>query len=174
MGEWDIAVTGGAFVYALANYDCKLVAHQVNGTGGNYVCARSNDPICQAKTKEEIANSVRGKTLLTCFGTTGHYTLNLWLDSIGVKPDECNIMNLEIANVYSSWVAGQGDYCVLTEPYCYYDMTKMNTTVLATLDSIGGELYEATVCTKDAYDNRKADVTTFVSLLYQSCNALQR
>ena len=39
MGEWDIAVTGGAFVYALANYDCRLVAHQVNGTGGNNICA---------------------------------------------------------------------------------------------------------------------------------------
>lgn len=31
MGEWDVSVTGGAFVYALANYGCKLVAHQVNG-----------------------------------------------------------------------------------------------------------------------------------------------
>lgn len=27
MGEWDISITGGAFVYAMANYDCKLVGH---------------------------------------------------------------------------------------------------------------------------------------------------
>ena len=37
-------------------------------------------------------------------------------------------------------------------------MDEMNTTVVATLDSIGGELYEATVCTKDAYENRYDDV----------------
>ena len=89
MGEWDIAVTGGAFVYALANYDCRLVAHQVDGTDGNYVVARKGDPLCDAKTPEEMAECVRGKTLLPCIGTTGHYTLNLWLESIGVSPDEC-------------------------------------------------------------------------------------
>jgi sulfonate transport system substrate-binding protein len=172
MGEWDIAVTGGAFVYALANYNCRLVAHQVNGTDGNYVVARKGDPLTQAKTSEEMAECVRGKTLLTCFGTTGHYTLNLWLDSIGVSPDECNIMNLEIANVYSSWVAGEGDYAVLTEPYCYYDMDEMNTEIIATLESIGGELFESTVCTADAYANRYDDVVKFISILYQACDAL--
>ena len=172
MGEWDVSVTGGAFVYALANYGCKLVAHQVNGTDGNYVCARNGDPLIDAETPEEMADLVLGKTLLTCIGTTGHYTLNLWLESIGLSPDECQIMNLEIANVYSSWVAGEGDYCVLTEPYCYYDMDEMNTTVVATLDSIGGELYEATVCTKDAYENRYDDVVKFVEILYQACDAL--
>lgn len=172
MGEWDIAVTGGAFVYALANYDCRLVAHQVNGTDGNYVVARKGDPLTEAKTPEEMAECVRGKTLLTCIGTTGHYTLNLWLESIGVSPDECEIMNLEIANVYSSWVAGEGDYAVLTEPYCYYDMDEMNTEIVATLESIGGELFESTVCTAKAYENRYDDVVKFVDLLYQACDAL--
>lgn len=172
MGEWDIAVTGGAFVYALANYDCKLIAHQVNGTGGNYVCARKGDPIFDAKTPEEVAVCVKGKTLLTTFGSTGHYTMNLWLESIGVDPGECNMMNLEIANVYSSWVAGQGDYCVLTEPYCYYDLDSFNTQIFATLESIGGELYESTVCTKAAYESRYDDVVKFTSILYQACDAL--
>ena len=172
MGEWDIAVTGGAFVYALANYDCRLVAHQVNGTDGNYVVARKGDPLCDAKTPEEMADCVRGKTLLTCIGTTGHYTLNLWLESIGVSPDECEIMNLEIANVYSSWVAGEGDYAVLTEPYCYYDMDEMNSEIIATLESIGGELFESTVCTANAYENRYDDVVKFVKILYQACDAL--
>ena len=172
MGEWDIAVTGGAFVYALANYDCRLVAHQVNGTDGNYVVARKGDPLTEAKTPEEMAECVRGKTLLTCIGTTGHYTLNLWLESIGVSPDECEIMNLEIANVYSSWVAGEGDYAVLTEPYCYYDMDEMNTEIVATLESIGGELFESTVCTAKAYETRYDDVVKFVDLLYQACDAL--
>lgn len=172
MGEWDIAVTGGAFVYALANYDCKLIAHQVNGTGGNYICVRKDDPLLNAKTPEEIADCVRGKTLLSCFGTTGHYTLSLWLESIGVDPSECNMMNLEIANVYSSWVAGEGDIAVLTEPYCYYDMDAMNTTIYATLESIGGELYESTVCTSKAYQNRYDDVVKFTELLYTACDAL--
>lgn len=171
MGEWDIAVTGGAFVYAMANYGCKLVAHQINGTDGNYVCVRKDSPLATASAAD-LSGLVKDKTLLTCFGTTGHYTMNLWLESIGVAPEDTNMMNLEIANVYSSWVAGEGDVAVLTEPYCYYDMDEMNTTVLATLDSIGGELYESTVCTADAYANRYDDVVKFVSILYKACDAL--
>lgn len=172
MGEWDVAVTGGAFVYALANYDCRLVAHQVDGTSGNYVVARKGDPIENASTKEEMAEIVKGKTLLTTFGATGHYTLCQWLNSIGADPNESNIMNLEISNIYPSWVAGEGDYAVLTEPWCYYDMDEMGSTIIATLESVGGELYESTVCTADAYENRYDDVVKFVSILYEACDAL--
>jgi ABC-type nitrate/sulfonate/bicarbonate transport system substrate-binding protein len=175
MGEWDIAVTGGAFVYAMANYDCKLIAHQVDGTDGNYVIARRGDPIINIKDdKAAMANAVRGKTLLTVFGTTSHYLLNLWLQSIGVRPEECNIVNLEFANVYPSWIAGQGDYCVLTAPYSYYDMDEMNSTIIGSIESTGGALYESTVCTRNAYENRYDEVVKFTELLYRACDMLAK
>ena len=47
-----------------------------------------------------------------------------------------------------------------------------NTEIIATLDSIGGELFESTVCTADAYENRYDDVVKFVDILYQACDAL--
>lgn len=174
MGEWDVAITGGAAVYALANYECKLILHQVNGTDGNYVVARKDDPILEAKTVEEQAELVRGKNILTTFGQTGHYTANLWLQSLGIDPSECNLINLEVANIYSSWVAGEGDYAVLTEPYCYYDMDEIGSSVFATLDSVGGSLFESTVCTKDAYENRYDDIVAFGRVLYKATDALSK
>lgn len=174
MGEWDVAITGGAAVYALANYECKLVAHQVNGTDGNYIIARNDDPILNAASVEEQAELVRGKNILCTFGQTSHYTANLWLESLGVDPSECNLVNLEVANVYNSWVAGEGDYAVVTEPYCYYDMDAVDTTVFATLDSVGGALFESTVCTKDAYEKRYDDVVAFVQVMYKATDALSK
>ena len=174
MGEWDVAITGGAAVYALANYECKLIAHQVNGTDGNYIVARNDNEILNAKTPEEQAEFVKGKTILCSFGQTGHYTANLWLESLGLDPSECNLVNLEVANVYNSWVAGEGDYAVITEPYCYYDMDAINTTVFATLESVGGSLFESTVCTKAAYQKRYEDVVEFVKVLYQATDALSK
>ena len=174
MGEWDVAITGGAAVYALANYECKLIAHQVDGTDGNYIVARNDDPILDAETKEEQAELVRGKTILCTFGQTSHYTANLWLASLGVDPSECNLVNLEVANVYNSWVAGEGDYAVLTEPYCYYDMDEIDSTIYATLDSVGGSLFESTVCTKDAYESRYDDIVSFVQVLYKATDALSK
>lgn len=174
MGEWDIAVTGGAAVYALANYDCKLICHQVNGTDGNYIIARNDDPILNAKTPEEQAEILKGKTVLCTFGQTSHYTANLWLESVGVDPAEVSLVNLEVANVYNSFVAGEGDYAVVTEPYCYYDMSAIGATVFATLDSVGGALFESTVCTKAAYENRYDDVVKFTQILYKANEALNQ
>jgi len=172
MGEWDIAVTGGAFVYALANYNCKLVAHQINGTDGNNIVARKGDKVINLTDKKAIADAVRGKTFLTSYGTTGHYTLNLWLDSIGVKAEECNILNLDIPNIYSSWIAGQGDYAVLTAPYCYYDMDKIDSAVISSLAKVGASQYEATVATADALENRRDDIVKFVEWIYRANDML--
>src|SRR5699024_4706419 len=86
MGEWDVAVTGGAFVYALANYDCKLIAHQLDGTGNNDILARKDNPILDVlDDKEAMAEIVKGSTILTNIGTTGHYALTLWLKNMGLE-----------------------------------------------------------------------------------------
>ncbi len=174
MGEWDVAITGGAAVYALANFQCKLIAHQVNGTDGNYVVAREGDPILEAATPEEQAEILKGKTILCTFGQTGQYTANLWIDSLGIDPSEVSMMNLEVANVYNSFVAGEGDYAVVTEPYCYYDLESLGIKVFATLDSVGGALYESTVCTGKAYKDRYDDIVDFVQVIYKATDALNQ
>ena len=173
MGEWDVAVTGGAFVYALANYDCKLIAHQLDGTGNNDIMARKDDPILDVLgDKEKTAEMLRGSTILTNIGTTGHYALTLWLKNLGVETSEVNLVSQEFANVYASWIAGEGDYAVLCAPYCNYDWDELGSEVIASLESEGGNLYEATVCTKDAYENRYDDVVKFVEMLYTACDEL--
>ena len=176
MGEWDVAITGGAFIYALANYDCKLIAHQIDGTNGNNVMARVGDPIIDTRgaVVPGICGTpeiVEGKTILTAFGTTAHYTLLQWLQKIGADPNKCNFINQDQATVYQSWVAGEGDYCVLTAPYCFYDWTG-DSEVLATLRDVGGQLMEACIATKDAYENRYEDVVTFVEWIYRATNKL--
>lgn len=173
MGEWDIAVTGGAFIYALANYDCKLIGHQLDGTGNNDIMARDGDPILDVLgDKEKMAECVKGSTILTNVGTTGHYALTLWLKNMGLESGDVNLVSQEFANVYSSWIAGEGDFCVLCAPYCNYDWDELGSKVVGTLESEGGHLYEATVCTADAYENRYDDVVKFVEMLYEACDKL--
>ena len=173
MGEWDISVTGGAFIYALANYDCKLVAHQIDGTGGNDIMARDGDPIWDALgDTEKTADVVKGSTILTNVGTTGHYALTLWLDHLGLSATDVNLISQDFANVYASWIAGEGDYCVLTPPYSHENWEERGSRVVTSLTEEGGKLYEATVCTKDAYENRYDDVVKFVEMLYRACNEL--
>lgn len=170
MGEWDIAVTGGAFVYALANYGCKLIAHQLDGTA-------CNDFVCRPGTKWEaakddpaaMAEALKDANVLCNVGTTGHYAFCLWLESLGMQPEDVNFMSMDFATVYASWLAGEGDLCVMVAPYV--NMEHGGVT-LNSLGGVGGNLFEATVCTKDAYENRYDDVVAFTKMLYKACDML--
>lgn len=172
IGEWDIAVTGGAFIYALANYDCKLIAHQVDGSGDDCIVARKGDPILDCLgDKEAMAECVRGKTLLTNVGTTGHYVMVLWLESLGVSPNEVNLISQSFDNVFASWQAGEADYAILTSPYCY--QYGEETVSLGTLEDFGGTLMESTVCTADAYNNKYDQVVKFTAMLMEASDKLK-
>lgn len=170
MGEWDIAVTGGAFVYALANYDCKLIAHQLDGTACNDFVCRPGSKWDNAKNDPTaLKEAIKGSNVLCNVGTTGHYAFCLWLESLGMEPEDVNFMSMDFATVYSSWMAGEGDLCVMVAPYVNYDH---GGVTLSSLADVGGHLYEATVCTSDAYKNRYDDVVAFVQMLYAACDKL--
>ncbi len=172
MGEWDVAVTGGAFIYALANYNCKLIAHQIDGTSQNDIMAREGTEIAAAAAagdNEKLAELVRGSTILTNVGITGHYGLILWLQNLGISSDEVNFVSQDMSTIYSSWVAGEGDLAVITFPY---NQMVQNTAVVGSLESAGGHMYEGVVCTKDAYENKRAAIVDFVKLIYRASDAL--
>jgi len=173
MGEWDVAVTGGAFIYALANYDCKLVGHQIDGSGDANICSRKGSEYEEAwlaGDKERLAELVRGSDILTNVGITGHYAVMLWLNSLGLTGDDVNFINQEMATIYASWTAGEGDLALLTFPYD--TMVDENTVKMETLQSVGGSMLEALVCTKDVYENNYDALVKFVQLCYRCCDAL--
>ncbi len=164
ISEWDIAITGGAFIYAVANYDCKLIAHQCDGTGDDGVAARKGDPILDVLGDfDAMAEVVKGKTILTNYGTTGHYMLVLWLEQMGLSVSDVNIISQSFDNCFASWEAGESDYAVITSPYCYE--VSDDTEFIASFDSVNGNLMEATVCTADAYNNKYDQVVKFVEML---------
>ncbi len=170
MGQWDIAVTGGAFVYALANYDCKLIAHQLDGTACNdFVCRPDSKYAAVKDDPAALKEAVKGSNVLCNVGTTGHYAFTLWLEKMGLNPEDVNFMSMDFATVYSSWMAGEGDLCVMVAPYVNYDH---GGVTLGSLAEAGGNLYEATVCTKQAYEERYDDVVAFVEMLYKACDKL--
>jgi ABC-type nitrate/sulfonate/bicarbonate transport system substrate-binding protein len=172
MGEWDVAVTGGAFIYALANYDCKLIAHQIDGTAYNDIFVREGTEIAEASLAGDtakVAELVKGKTILTNVGITGHYGLILWLESLGLTADDVNFVSQDMSTIYASWVAGEGDLGLLTFPY---GTMVEDSVIVGSLGSAGGNMYEATVCTADAYNNKYDAVVDFVKLIYRACDEL--
>ena len=173
--DWDIAVTGAAFIYAMVNHDALLIAHQVDGTGGNTIVARNNSPILKVRgfnpTCPDVygdPSTVTGYEILCNTGTAAHYTLSIWLESIGVKEDSIYLLNEDFDHSFYKFMDGAGELTSLTPPHSFKNLNRLGWTKVASLEDLGAKLLEGTLCSKEAYENRRDDVIKFVQLMYRA------
>lgn len=176
-GLWDVAVTGGAYIYAMARYDAKLIGHQINGQGGNgnAIYMRKTNPAAEIKGYNpdlpEVVGSpetIKGQMILQNTGTTSHYLASNYLLALGIDPSEMQVVSLDFAQLYSSFATGQGDLSAMTSPNAYKAYGNDEWLVAASLESLNVPLYEAMVCTKEAYEERYDDIVKFVELIYRA------
>ena len=174
MGEWDVAITGAAAVYSLANYGCYLLAHQINGASCLDIWCRLDDPILDCLDDfDAMAECVRGKSLMTDFGTSAHYTAVGWLQQMGLSVNDVTILSAaDKTNIWSSWIAGEADYAMILDPYCFYDPAEYDGARVASISSVGLPLNESTIMAPDFYENNPEVAEDMIYLLYQATTAL--
>lgn len=179
-GLWDAAVTGGAFIFAMANYKANLIGHHIDGTGNNSVFVRKDSPVLSVKGFNPKypavygdPKSVIGKVLLQNTGTTSQYTAVTWLETLGIKEEQVKTVSLDFAQIYQSFLIGQGDIAAITGPHASMASQNKDWVEAASLKSAGGGLYEALICTDDAYKSRKADLVKLVRLIYRANDELE-
>lgn len=180
-GLWDVAVTGGAFIFAMAQYNAKLIGHQIDGTGaeGNAIYMRDSNPGAQIKGYNPeypdvygSPDTIKGQVLLQNTGTTSQYLAINYLDALGIEEKEMQVVSLDFPQLYSSFATGQGDLSAMTSPHSYKALDHEDWTMAATLENLKTPLYEAVVCTEDAYNNRREDIVKFMTLIYQANDAI--
>lgn len=178
-GEWDVAITGGAAVFGIANYGAKLIGYHMDGTGENSIVAREGDPIFDVQGYNEDCpevygdpETVKGSTIITRTGSTTQYMVNTWLTTIGVDPNECELLNMSVDQGVTSFKAGEADYAGITDGTALTQMDENGWKEVASLNTLGVKMYESLLCTPDAYENRYDDVVKFIELVYRANNAL--
>lgn len=180
-GLWDVAVTGGAFIFAMAQYNAKLIGHQIDGTGadGNAVYARNSNPATQIKGYNPefpdvygSPETLKGQMVLQNTGTTSQYLAVNYLDAMGLQESDMQVVSLDFPQLYSSFATGQGDLSAMTSPHAYKAKNHDDWTMMATLENLNAPLYESIVCTEEAYNTRKDDIIKFVELIYQANDAI--
>ena len=109
-------MTGGAFVFGVANYDAKVVGSHIDGTGGNELYVRPDSPIAQVKgynpTYPDVLGSpetVKGAKIIMATGTTSQLCAVKWLEAVGVQEEDVELVNMEYAAGYQAFLAGQAD-----------------------------------------------------------------
>lgn len=177
--QWDVTLTGGAFVFGVANYGAKVVGSHVNGTGGNELYVRADSPIASVKgynpTYPDIYGSpetVKGAKIIIATGTTSQQCAVKWLEAIGVSEEDVELVNMDFATGYQAFLSGEADAVVLVSPYCY-EAPAQGWVKAVDLVSLHAANYEEIMCTAKAYEQMPDEIASFVALVYMANDAME-
>lgn len=146
--EWDIAADGMAAVFALANYDARWIAETVDSTPGLNAYIRPDSEIAKVKgynpTYPDIYGSpetLKGATILCPTGTSAHINALKWVEKIGLKDSDVNIVHMEYGQGYQAFLTGQGDvFC--SPPAFKIQCDAQGWIVGAALKDLGVKVYD--------------------------------
>ena len=101
-GEIDADCIGAAGVFALANFNAKMVAEICNDTIAIELFARPDSPIVATKGYNHAypevygtPESIKGRTVLCPAGTLSQYEVSKYLDVFGLTVDDVNYVPRE-------------------------------------------------------------------------------
>jgi NitT/TauT family transport system substrate-binding protein len=113
-GLWDVAGIGTAGVYALAQYDAKLVAEIQTAAALDLMVREDSDIAAATGASADhpellgSAETVKGKTLLCPAGTLGQYYAGKWLEELGLSLSDINFVHMELPQAYQAFQTGGG------------------------------------------------------------------
>lgn len=178
--SYDVATIGGAFVFGVANFDAHVIASHINGTGGNEIWAHKDSALTGVKGVNpdypDVLGSpetVDGIKIVQTTGTTGQLAVTKWLEAIGEKEENVQMVHMEYAQCYQAFKGGQADVAALVSPYCF--QTDDTMVRVADLEQLGVQLYEEITITDKAYNNEELRkiVPAFLKTLFEVNDELE-
>ncbi len=173
--QLDIAVSGFASVYSLANANCTWVA-DVNNSGGNGLYARSDSEIAQTEEVNGMlgtAETLKGLQILEPLGTAVQYMTESYAAKLGLQPDEINQLNMEYATAYQAFTTGEGDLMAAVPPYSYQLEDEGYVQVCSFEEATEVELCDGVFARNAVVEERKEEVQLFVNCLVKAMDDLQ-
>ena len=177
--EIDVAASGFASVYSLANAGCIWLA-DINTTGGMGVYARPNSPIVAAgNTVPELpavlgsADTVMGKQILEPLGTAAQYMVESYVDVFGLAPWDVQQVNMEWAPAFQAYQTGEGDLCAMNPPYSYQIEDLGYIEVASFEDVTGVDMMDGLFARGEVVEARPQDITKLVKCIVRAMDDLQ-
>lgn len=177
--ELDIACSGFASIYSLANAGCVWLA-DVNTTGGMGLYARADsDVVAAGKTLADFpeiygtADTLKGKQVLEPLGTAVQYMTECYAAKFGLTPTDVEQVNMEYASAFQAFQTGEGDIAAMNPPYSYQMEDLGYVKVCSFEDATGVNMCDGTFARGEVVEKRSEEVGKFVRCLVRAMDALQ-
>ena len=177
-GAWEVVTTGfGGAVLGIRGYNMKILGVAQDEAVTMDAWCRSDSPLASAERDEVgvlgTAEDWKGLDVLVATGTNTHLCLIKVLEHLGLTESDVNIIDCSsVPNIYTAFMAGEGDVAFVWAPYGYTLMTDDNYTKVFDLSMFGVALPTLVVCTEEAYNNRPEVVKQWLEIYYEAAEAL--
>lgn len=133
--SWDLGLTGiGGVLSGVIRYDGVIVGASSTDDGAQYAFARKDSPIVLAgKGNNSLSGEIygtgdswKGTKILCSTGTVLQYLLVKTLSGFGLSKDDVQFVAMDAPTIYSSFLAGEGDACVLAGASGAFNMLNLS------------------------------------------------
>lgn len=176
---WDVGAMGGAAVTGVANYDEMIIGEILESMDGQGIFVRPDSPIANDKGYNKdytnvlgSPNTVKGITILAPVGTAQHFTILKWLDKIGLKPTDVNIVNMDSVQAYQALQSKRCDAVSLNVP-TFFDAINDGMVQVANLADLGTRYVEMIVANRKAVETKPDLVQKYVDVIFEASEALK-
>lgn len=173
-GEIDADCIGAAGVFALANFNAKMVAEICNDTIAIELFARPDSPIVATKGYNHAypevygtPESIKGKTVLCPAGTLSQYEVSKYLDVFGLTVDDVKYVPMEYGQAYSAFVTGEGDILATRSPQTYTASEDKGYVSIASLQNLRASATAQVVASERTVREKHEAINTLVRLVYE-------
>lgn len=173
--EIDVAVSGFASIYSLANADCSWIA-DVSTTGGMGLYVRPDSELAKAPEKDGLigdAELLKGKKVLEPLGTAVQYMTESYAAAYGLEPFDIDQVNMEFASAYQAFTTGEGDICAANPPYSYTLESEGYVKIASFEDATKVTMYDGTFVRNKVLEDRSEEVQKFIDCMIKAEDALQ-
>ena len=177
--QWEVGTLSAAAVNSLAIYGAYCIADIGHSEGGLYTLCKNDSPIAKVKGTNPSypdvygdPDTVKGITVATNTGTISHLNVNKWLESIGLTPDDVNLVHMDFPSAYQALKTGNCDVAALNPPTSYV-AEEEGYVVTSSLTELGVPQFDSIIVSNKAYTSRHDVIVNYTKAFFEATDALQ-
>ncbi len=175
-GQLDIAASGMASVFGLATGRYKYIGDGLRVMEGEAIFARADSPVAKAKGPKEgvlgNAATVKSVNILGPLATAAHLSAIKYAESLGLTPDDFNMVSMDFSQAQQAFRVGQGDLVALATPWSNQLIDEGYVRVSDLGVNQGIHLVDAVFVQSNLVKECRADLIAFLDCYYRACAEL--
>lgn len=177
-GELDVACSGAATVFALANGETTLLG-DVEMSGGMGIWVKPDSDILTVKGQIEkypemygSVETLKGKSFICNLGTASQFNVLRYLEQFGLTDEDVTLINMDWSSGVQAFSAGEGDAIATFSPYSAQAEEAGGIKCCSFEDATETALYDMVFARKSVVAERRADVVAFLKGFYMATEDL--